>query len=323
MCSGLWTWTQISPLTSAMLKSNRKVLTLSFSVAHLSLCTDTTPEWYPMRCQNDLPQFLFYSSKWSVKSMKKLLSLSRILTENVFSMLILSAFGSFCQKREGHTCSQLLQALPGDQEVMFLFEEPAENDSVTASSAKWDWRETSNEMSHLGSIPWAAPRRKVCQQNAQPCPLTLAPVPARRTLGCVTGWSIHGDFMLNHCWEPVTLIWKVPLTHWWQQCPISPWDQWLLPFAQADSFWGDGEWPSPFQPCWWTASWIFHAVAGCRLLTEITQLTWWQPWLFVQDGSLQAAGLLMAWQESPKPGHTVLRNAASQPSLLHRLNFYF
>lgn len=78
----------------------------------------------------------------------------------------------------------------------------------------------SKKMSHLGWIPWTAPRRKVCQQNTQPCPLTLAPVPARRTLGCVTGWSIHGDFMPNHCWEPVTFLWKVPLTHWWQQCPI-------------------------------------------------------------------------------------------------------
>lgn len=51
-------------------------------------------------------------------------------------MLILSAFGSLCQKTEGHTCSQLLGALPADQ-VLFLFEESAENDSATAGSANF------------------------------------------------------------------------------------------------------------------------------------------------------------------------------------------
>lgn len=53
-------------------------------------------------------------------------------------MLILSAFGSLCQKPEGHTHSQLLSALPADQEVLLLSEEPAENDSATVGSAKWD-----------------------------------------------------------------------------------------------------------------------------------------------------------------------------------------
>lgn len=121
-------------------------------------------------------------------------------------------------------------------------------------------------------------------------------------------------------WEPETFLWKVPLTHWWWQCPISPSAWWLLPLAQAGSFRGDGERPSPFQP--WTASWIFHAIAGCRLLTEITQLTWWQPWLLVWDGSLQAPRLPTARQESPKPGHTALGNAAPLPSMLRQLHFY-
>lgn len=53
-------------------------------------------------------------------------------------MLILSAFGSLYQKTEGHSCSQLLLALPADQKVLFLFEESAENDSATVGSAKWE-----------------------------------------------------------------------------------------------------------------------------------------------------------------------------------------
>lgn len=307
----------------AMLKSNREVVTLNFSVAHLSLRTNSIPEWHPMRCQNDLSQFLFYSAKMSVKSMKKNLSLSRILTawKYIFNVNFICFWITLSKTRRSHTLTVTISSTS----------RPRSAASLWRTSREWQCHSWLSKMGLTKNVSWNEPP-SFCPLN---CPKEEG-VPAEHSaLPTHTGtrasqahsWMRH---RLEHsrwfhatswCWEPVTFLWKVPLTHWWQQCPISPSAWWLLPFAQAGSFWGDGEWPSPFQPCWWTASWIFHAIAGCRLLTEMTQLTCRQPRLFVWDGSLQAPRLPTAWQESPKPGHTALGNAAPQPSKLRRLRF--
>lgn len=60
--------------------------------------------------------------------------------------------------------------------------------------------------------------------------------------------------------------------------------------------------------------WVFHAIAGCRLLTAIAQLTWCKPSLFAQDGSLQ----VNARQEWPKPSPAALRVSAAQLYFLNQ-----
>lgn len=256
------------------------------------------------------------------------MSLSRILTVRkcIFSVNFICFWITLSKTRRSYTLTVTISSTSRPRSAVSLWR----------TSRKWQCH--LSRLSKMGLIrnvsrnepPWFFPLN--CpKEEGVPAGRSALPTHTGTCASQARSWMCHRLeysrwlHAKSLCWEPVTFLWKDPLTHWWWQCPISPLAWWLLPFAQAGSFWGNGEWPSPLQPSCWTASWIFHAIAGCRLLIEIPQLTWWQPWLFVQDGSLQAprAGVSMGWQQPPQPGHAALGNAAPQPSTLRQLRFYF
>lgn len=170
-------------------------------------------------------------------------------------MFILSAFGSLYQKTEGHPYSVTTSSTGTPRSAVSLWR----------TSREWQCHSWLSEMGLTRNVswnepPWFHPLNHPKEEGKASG--TLSPAHSHWR-PCQPHSGIHHQLEYSQWfhakswhWEPVTLLWKVPLTHWWWQGPISPSARWLLPFAQAVSFWGTGEWPSPFQPCWSTASWI-------------------------------------------------------------------